>query len=119
MSWHSPVIHCCKSHTEDWTDSAPHLVVVDDAFSHSLVQHLLVPLLQAFWLWDLLVRWVTMEDVVVPLTGRTGPDVTCCKPEKRRRVVKFTETNIENISLSFLRLMNAPCSRLMFMLVCF
>lgn len=31
------------------------LVIMDNALRHSLVQHLFVPLLQALWLWDLLV----------------------------------------------------------------
>lgn len=42
---------------------------------HGFVQHLLVPLLEAFGLWDLLICRVTVEDVVVALTGWAGPDV--------------------------------------------
>lgn len=64
-----------------------HFVIVDNALRNSLVQHLLVPLLQAFRLGDLLVRWVTMEDVVIPFTGRTGPDMTRCKPDTERDAV--------------------------------
>lgn len=55
---------------------------MDNSLRYSLVQHLLVPLLQAFWLRDLLVLWVTVEDVVVAFTGRTGPDMTCCESRK-------------------------------------
>ncbi len=61
-----------------------HFVIMDNALRHSLVQHLLVPLLQAFWLGDLLVHWVTMEDVIIPFTGWTGPDMTRCKPDRER-----------------------------------
>lgn len=56
---------------------------MDDALRDRLVQHLLVPFLQAFWLGDLLVHWVTMEDIIIPFTGRAGPDMTRCKPETR------------------------------------
>lgn len=62
-----------------------HLVIMDYALRHSLVQHLLVPFLQAFRLGDLLVQWVTVEDVVIPFTRRTGPDMPCCKPETGRQ----------------------------------
>lgn len=70
---------------------------MDDALRDSLVQHLLVPLLQALWLGDLLVRWVTMEDVIIPFTGWAGPDMTRCKPETGRRVFLLTEANIKEI----------------------
>lgn len=66
-----------------------HFVIMDNALRNSLVQHLLVPLLQAFWLGDLLVCWVTMEDVIIPFTGWTGPDMTRCKPGTGRDVVAF------------------------------
>ena len=49
---------------------------MQDPLSEGLVQHLPVPLLQPLGLGDLLVHGVAVEDVVVPLTGRTGPDVT-------------------------------------------
>lgn len=52
-----------------------YLVVVHYPLCHSFVQHLLVPFLKAFGLWDLLICGVTVEDVVVPFTGRAGPDV--------------------------------------------
>ena len=52
-----------------------YLVVVHYPLCHGFVQHLLVPLLEAFGLWDLLICRVTVEDVVVPFTRRTGPDV--------------------------------------------
>ena len=48
---------------------------MDDPLGHGFVQHLLVPLLQTLGLGDLLVHGVAVEDVVVPLAGRTGPDV--------------------------------------------
>lgn len=57
---------------------------MDYALRDGLVQHLLVPLLQPLWLRDLLVGRVTVEDVVVPLAGRTGPNVTCCVPGRRK-----------------------------------
>lgn len=52
-----------------------HLIVVDNALSERLIQHLLVPLLQALGLGDLLIGRVAVEDVVVALTRGTGPDV--------------------------------------------
>ena len=55
---------------------------MDDALSYSLVQHLLVPLLQSLGLGDLLVHGVAVEDVVVTLTGWTRPDVARGVPEK-------------------------------------
>ena len=57
-----------------------HLIVMDDALGKGLVQHLLVPLLQALWLGDFLIRGVAMEDVVVSFTWGTGPDVSCYIP---------------------------------------
>lgn len=63
-----------------------HLVIMDNTLSNSLVQHLLVPLLQAFWLGDLLVRRVTVEDIIISFTGWTGPDMTCCIPETGREI---------------------------------
>lgn len=57
-----------------------YLVVVHDALSDSLVQHLFVPLLQALGLWDLLIHGVTMEDVVITFTRRTRPNVSRCEP---------------------------------------
>lgn len=53
-----------------------HLVVVHYPLRYGLVQHLLVPLLQALRLWDLLIRRVTVEDVVVSFAGWAGPDVS-------------------------------------------
>lgn len=70
-------------------ENTSHFVIMDNALSDSFVQHLLVPLLQAFWLWDLLVCWVTMEDVIIPFTGWTGPDMTCCKPDTGKDEVAF------------------------------
>lgn len=52
-----------------------YLVVVHYPLCHSFVQHLLVPLLKTFGFWDLLICGVTVEDVVIPLTRWTGPDV--------------------------------------------
>lgn len=49
---------------------------MNDPLCHSFVQHLLVPLLKAFGFRDLLVHRVAVEDVVVPLARRAGPDVT-------------------------------------------
>lgn len=66
-----------------------YLIIMDNALRNSLVQHLLVPLLQAFWLGDLLVCWVAVEDVIIPFTGWTGPDMTCCKPNVGRDVAAF------------------------------
>lgn len=55
------------------------------SLSDGLVEHLFIPLLQALWLGNLLVGWVAVEDVIIPLTGRTGPDVTCCKTDRGKR----------------------------------
>lgn len=73
----------------------PHLVIMDNTLSNSLVQHLLVPLLQAFWLGDLLVRRVTVEDIIIPFTGWTGPDMSCCKPETGRYIIRFIKAIIK------------------------
>lgn len=74
------------------TENKSHFVIMDDAFGNSLVQHLLVPLLQALWLGDLLVHWVTVEDVIIPFTGWTGPDMTICKPDTGRDAFPLIET---------------------------
>lgn len=63
---------CVSSKCEGWW----YLEVVHNPLSHSLVQHFFVPLLQSLGLGDLLVHGVAVEDVVVPLTGWTRPDVT-------------------------------------------
>ena len=47
----------------------------DDIFRDSLLQHGLVPILQALGFGNFLVRRVAMEDIVVTLRGRTGPNV--------------------------------------------
>ena len=57
-----------------------HLVVMDDALGEGLVQHLLIPLLQALRLGDFLIRGVAVEDVVISFTRGTGPDVPCHIP---------------------------------------
>lgn len=57
-------------------DEGLYLVVMHDPLRHGFVQHLLIPLLQSFGLGDLLIGRVTVEDVVVPLTGGAGPDVS-------------------------------------------
>lgn len=77
------LVHFVGTITE--TENMSHFVIVDNALRDRLVQHLLVPLLEAFRLGDLLVRWVTMEDVIIPFTGWTGPDMTRCKPRQRER----------------------------------
>lgn len=59
-----------------------HFIIMDNAVSNSFVQHFLIPLLQAFRLRDPLVCWVAVEDVIIPFTGWTGPDMTCCKADK-------------------------------------
>lgn len=51
-----------------------HLVVMDDALGEGLVQHLLIPLLQALRLGDF-DQGVAVEDVVISFTQGTGPDV--------------------------------------------
>lgn len=53
---------------------------MDDPLRDGLVQHFLVPLLQAFGFGDLLVWRVTVKDIIISFTGRTGPDVSRCKP---------------------------------------
>jgi len=82
-----------------------HLVVVDDALGNSPVQHLPVPFLQPLRLGDLLVRWVAMEDVVIPFAGGTGPDVTRCVPGTGRHVVVFIRTEVNRFFLAYLK----PC----------
>lgn len=51
------------------------LVVMQDPLCKGLVQHFPVPLLQPLRLGDLLVGRMAVEDIVVPFTGRTRPDV--------------------------------------------
>lgn len=63
-----------------------HFVIVDDSLGDGFVQHLLVPLLQPLWLGDLLVGRVTVENVIVPFAGRTGPNVTRRKPGRGQKV---------------------------------
>lgn len=53
---------------------------MNDPFCKRLVQHLLVPLLQALWFGDFLIRGVAMEDIVVSFTWGAGPDVSCYIP---------------------------------------
>lgn len=57
-----------------------HFIIVDNALRNSFIQHFLIPLLQTFGLGDLLVYRVAMEDIIIPFTGWTRPDVTCCVP---------------------------------------
>lgn len=52
------------------------LVVGDDAVSESLVEHLLVPLLESLWLRNLLIQRMAVEDVVITLAWGTRPDVS-------------------------------------------
>lgn len=47
-----------------------------DPFSESLVQHFFVPLLKPLGFGNLLVRRVTVKDVVISFTGRACPNVT-------------------------------------------
>lgn len=46
----------------------------------SPIQHLPVPLCQPLGLWDFLFFRMTVEDVVISFTGRTGPNVGCQIP---------------------------------------
>ncbi len=55
------------------------IVIHNNALIVSSFEHLLVPLLKAFWLGDFLVSWMHMEDVVVSLTRWTGPNVGRCE----------------------------------------
>lgn len=65
------------------TDKMTHFVIVDDAFRNGFIQHFLIPLLQSFGLGNLLVYGVAMEDIIIPFTGWTCPDVTCRVPDRR------------------------------------
>lgn len=70
---------------------------MDNALRNSLIQHFLIPLLQAFWLGDLLVYWVAMEDIVIPFTGWTCPDMTCGVPARGTdKVVSIRITFMES-----------------------
>jgi len=44
------------------------------------VQHIFVPLLEQFWLWDLLILRVAVKDVVVALAWRARPNVRVTVP---------------------------------------
>lgn len=72
-------------------DEGLYLVVMHYPLRHRFVQHLLIPLLQSFGLWDLLISRVTVEDVVVPLTGWAGPDMTSGVADGNGRRCKKTE----------------------------
>ena len=52
-----------------------YLVVCDDPVLYSLVHHLFIPVLKSLGLRDLLIGWVTVEDVIIPFPRRTCPDV--------------------------------------------
>lgn len=70
--------------------------------SHSFVQHLLIPLLQSFGLWDLLIGRVTVEDVVVPFTGWAGPDMTSGVAEAKQEMIKNREKKKRKMLIIFL-----------------
>lgn len=74
--------------------STRYLVVMDDPLCKSLVQHLLVPLLQALWFWDFLIRGVAMEDVVISFTWGTGPDVSCYIPAGHTHIIQMKMLSI-------------------------
>lgn len=61
------------------------LVVMDDSLRHGLVKHLFVPFLQSLRLGYLLVRRMTMEDIVVSLTWGTCPNMPCCITNNMKR----------------------------------
>lgn len=63
-----------------------YLIIMHYPLSHSFVQHLLIPLLQSFGLWDLLIGRVTVEDVVVAFTGWAGPDMTSGVTKGKKKV---------------------------------
>lgn len=69
-----------------------HFIVVDDAFRNGFIQHLLVPLLQSFRLGNLLVYRVAMEDIIIPFTGWTCPDVTRRVPDRAEKVAFVLKT---------------------------
>lgn len=68
--------------------STRYLVVVNDPFCERLVQHLLVPLLQALRFGDFLIRRVAMEDIVVSFTWGAGPDVSCYVPAGHKDTIQ-------------------------------
>jgi len=49
---------------------------MNDSFCKCFVQHFAVPLLESFRLGNLLIRRVTVEDVVIAFTRWAGPDMT-------------------------------------------
>lgn len=55
--------------------SPPYFVVVQNPLRKRLVQHLPVPFLQSLRFWDLLVRRMAVENVVVSFARWTRPDV--------------------------------------------
>lgn len=71
------------------TASTQYLVVMDDSLCKSLVQHLLIPLLQALRFWDFLIRGMAMEDVVISFTRGTGPDVSCHIPARYIHIIQI------------------------------
>lgn len=102
------MLHHFITHIKDLCriqDEGLYLVVMHDPLRHRFVQHLLIPLLQSFGLWDLLIDRVTVEDVVVPLAGWAGPDMTgdvadgngrrCKKTEKESKMLNILQEKMK------------------------
>ena len=63
-------------HLASQVRSNTYLVVNHHSFNDGLVKHLLVPILQTLGLGDLLLWWVTVENVVITLWRWAGPNVS-------------------------------------------
>lgn len=78
-----------------------YLVVEDDAIIECFVEHLLVPLLEAFRLRNFLVRRMAVEDVVIALARRTRPDVSRLESKNRQiRSMIFPELTLQRHHLT-------------------
>lgn len=62
--------------TDKSANALAYLIVMNDSFCKCFVQHFAVPLLESFRLGNLLIRRVTVEDVVIAFTRWAGPDMT-------------------------------------------
>ena len=74
-----------KNHKIGLKSLKAYSVVVDDVVGLATVQHLPVPFHESLWFGNLLLHGVAVEDVVISLTRRTGPDVGRHEPGHRQR----------------------------------
>ena len=64
--------------------TSSHLVLSDDSFDDRLVEHLLVPVFELLWFWNLLLRRMPMKYVIIALARRARPDMKLGETEMKR-----------------------------------